>query len=78
MLITRPVVEQLLAIDGEYGDKFRAVLTISWLGLDRVFLLGFHGVMSRAEYSEFYQQLRDKGVKHVHRVRHGEFQTQDI
>jgi len=78
VLITRPIVDQLLIIDGKYGDKFRAVLTIIWLGLDRVYLLGFHGTMTRREHRDFYQQLRDKGVKHVHRVRHGQFETHDI
>lgn len=78
MLIISPLVEHLRSVENAYGDTPRAVLTIVWLDIDRVFLSAFFGKMTRAEHSDFHQQLRAKGVKHTHRVRRGEFETQEI
>ena len=78
MLVISPLVEHLRSVENGYGDEFAAVLTIVWLDVDRVFLAALHGKMTRRDHRDLYQQLHDKGVKHVHRVRHGKFETQDI
>ena len=78
MLTISPLVEHLRSVENAYGDTPRAVMTIVWLDIDRVFLSAFFGQMTRAEHGDFFQQLRGKGVNHVHRVRHGKFETQEI
>ena len=78
MLIISPLVEHLRSVESAYGDTPRAVLTIVWLDIDRVFLSAFFGQITRAEHRDFHEQLRAKGVKHTHRVRHGKFETEEI
>ena len=71
MLVIRPVIEQLLILDGDYGDDYRTVMNIQWMGLDKIYLSGFLGEMSRAEYKEFHQIMVDRGVKEIEEIRHG-------
>ena len=75
MQVTRPLVEQLLVIDGEYGDSYRAILTLTWIGDDKVYISGLKGELTRNDYKEFLSTLKERGVVQVERIRHGKRQT---
>ena len=78
MMVIRPVVEQLLVIDGEYGDSYRAVLTITWVGDDKVYTSGLKGTMTRKDHDELLSLLRERGVRHIERIRHGKRETIEL
>jgi len=78
MLFIRPVVEQLIILDGEYGDDYRTVMNIQWMGLDKIYLSGFLGEMTRAEYKEFFELMKGRGVKTVEDQRHGKYRVKEI
>ena len=75
MLYIADSLSHLLVIDGEYGDDYQKVMTIHWLGRDKVFLEAFLGreeyVLNKAEYKEFHQIMVDRGVKEIEEIRHG-------
>ena len=75
MQVTRPLVEQLLVIDGEYGDSYRVVLTLTWIGDDRVYVSGLKGKLTRDDYKELLSTLKERGVNQIERIRHGKRQT---
>ena len=71
MLYIADSLSHLLVIDGEYGDDYRTVMNIQWMGLDKIYLSGFLGEMSIAEYKEFHQMMIGRGVKEIEEIRHG-------
>ena len=82
MLYISDSLSHLLVIDGRYGDEYKKILTIHWLGKDKVFLEAFlsreEHSLTREEYKEFREMLIARGVKEVEEIRHGKRRVRKI
>lgn len=72
------VVETVRFIDGRYGEPFRAILTIQWLGPETVYISGLKGEFTRDDYRRFYKEIHARGARYEMRSRHGTMEFREI
>ena len=78
MITIAPLLDILRIDESGYGSKYHTLLIIIWLDPKIVFLCAFLGTMTRDNYKEFHDILRDKGVESIARIRHGKLEVKDL
>ena len=78
MLTIAPLIDLVRLDESGYGSKYHTLLIILWLDPEIVFLCAFLGSMTRANYEEFHEILKSRGVKSIARIRHGKLEIKEI